>query len=123
MYDIPPSSQILRMFIAMVDQSSYNILCMADYFDQYNIMVYTTAMPCDKSSVTFSLWDQVGLWFVTYDEHPCDSDHMALYFCEDSGWGTEEATAVCREQGYLHGIGSKLQFVQCNTITLVMYCL
>ena len=95
----------------MVDQSGHT-LYMADYFDQSPcILVYTTAMPCDKSSVTFSLWDQVGLWLVTYDEHPCDPDHTALYFCEGSGWGNKEATVVCREQGYLYGIGSELGII------------
>ena len=63
--------------------------------------------PCEKGSVTFYLWEQVGLWIVSYDERPCDPHHTTLYFCENSGWGNEEATVVCREQGYLYGIGSK----------------
>ncbi|CAI8040766.1 hypothetical protein GBAR_LOCUS22668, partial [Geodia barretti] len=26
------------------------------------------------------------------------------YFCQGSGWGDEEATVLCRELGYSHGV-------------------
>ena len=29
------------------------------------------------------------------------------YFCEDAGWGDEEATVVCRELGYSYGVSGK----------------
>ena len=52
------------------------------------------------------LWDEPGTWIVSYNESPCVSSTPS-FFCEDSGWGNKEATVVCREQGYLYGIGSK----------------
>ena len=45
------------------------------------------------------------MWLVRYTEPPCNT--VGHYFCQDSGWGSEEATVVCREQGYSYGIGSE----------------
>ena len=37
------------------------------------------------------------------------------YFCEDSGWGNEEATVLCREQGYSYGISGELTITDRGT--------
>ena len=46
---------------------------------------------------------------VRFNGYECDADfnHLQSHiFCEDSGWGDEEATVVCRDQLYsLYGIG------------------
>lgn len=47
------------------------------------------------------------MWLVSYNEKPCDRNSPWYVICEDSGWGDEEATVVCRERGYLNGIGGK----------------
>lgn len=31
------------------------------------------------------------------------------YFCQDSGWGDEEATVVCREQGFSYGLSGECE--------------
>ena len=49
------------------------------------------------------------MWYVRYDESPCTGPDMSRYFCEESGWGDKEATVVCREQGFMYGIGSKCE--------------
>jgi len=56
---------------------------------------------CNEQS-DLSAWDSVQL--VRYK---CDSWDYWYYICEDSGWGDEEATVVCREHGYSHGTGGE----------------
>ena len=48
------------------------------------------------------------MWYIRYDSTPCNGLTPSRAFCEDSGWGDEEATVVCREQGYSFGSGSML---------------
>ncbi|CAI8040768.1 hypothetical protein GBAR_LOCUS22670 [Geodia barretti] len=64
---------------------------------------------------------------VRFNSRECDTDfdHLQSHvFCEDSGWGDEEATVVCRDQLHSHyGIGGYvhidpmevgLQYVNCS---------
>ena len=45
---------------------------------------------------------------VLYTEFPCNiSSHPYHIFCEDSGWGNEEATVACRGQGKEYGMGGE----------------
>lgn len=72
------------------------------------LCLYTTGQPsCERSGVVFVWWDRLGVWYVRYDATPCDGHDTSRYICEDSGWGDEEATVVCREQGFMYGLGSE----------------
>ena len=58
------------------------------------------------------------MWYIRYDSTPCDGRTPPRRFCEDSGWGDEEATVVCREQlGYSFGSGSMLHTSIISTCT------
>ena len=58
-----------------------------------------------SDAVLFQPWDDV--WLVRYNKWPCNPNWPWAAFCEDSGWGDEEATVVCREQGFLYGTGGE----------------
>lgn len=47
-----------------------------------------------------------GSIYIRYNEQPC-SRIFWYPFCEDSGWGDEEATVVCRELGYSYGVSGE----------------
>ena len=65
----------------------------ARFDDPYSFL---TAQCNGQSDI--SPWE--GIQLVWYK---CDSWMYYYYICQDSGWGDEEATVVCREQGYSHG--------------------
>ena len=66
------------------------------------------AQHCEMSKFRLRYWDGVGVVVVFYTEFPCNRTFHPFYlFCEGSGWGNEEATVACREQGYQYGIGGE----------------
>ena len=49
-----------------------------------------------------------GSQLIRYNPQPCTS--LLWYpFCEDSGWGDEEAYVVCRQLGFFSGTSGKLK--------------
>ena len=64
------------------------------------------AQNCEKSKFILQPRHVRDSLEVFYTEFPCNtSSHHPYYyrFCEESGWGNEEATVACRELGYLYG--------------------
>ena len=62
---------------------------------------------CGTSGLSYIWWKSIGVWYVSYDSTPCGGGSSYHPFCNESGWGDEEATVVCREQGFSYGLGSK----------------
>ena len=73
-----------------------------------NLIVTYAAQQCEESNFIRQHWPGVNVWIVYYTEFPCNTTSHPFYrFCEGSGWGNEEATVACREQGYQYGIGGE----------------
>ena len=70
-------------------------------------LVSYTAQHCEENKAVYTWLDEAGFWLVGYNEFPCKENHFFSSFCENSGWGNEEATVMCRELGYSYGVGSK----------------
>ena len=56
--------------------------------------------------IIFEPWDVVGSLLIRYNKEPC-SGLFWYPFCQNSGWGDEEATVACRELGYSYGVSGE----------------
>ena len=57
--------------------------------------------PC-HDHILVEAWE--GSQLIRYNTWPCSSPHW-LPFCEESGWGDEEASVTCRQLGHSFGTG------------------
>ena len=92
------------------------IYCNTEHLD-----VIYAAQNCEKSKFILQPWYVRDSLEVFYTEFPCDNvtSHPFYRFCEGSGWGNEEATVACREQGYQYGTGCEYIYYHLDYIIVI----
>ena len=64
---------------------------------------------CDSQAISTTVTAlRDSVYLVTFNNQSCDEDGLSHPFCENSGWGDEEASVVCRsEKNSTYGIGGE----------------